>query len=175
MNAPKREVTGLPAFERVFEEHGAFAWRLLARLGVQQRDVPDVCQEVFIVVHRRLADFDPERSSVRTWVYGICARAASDYRRRHPNRRESELDPGDFTAPGQPDSELEAERAWARLARILSAMDPLKRQVFVLYELEAMPMSQIAAILECPEQTAYSRLHAARRAVLAEFEGKTTP
>jgi RNA polymerase sigma-70 factor (ECF subfamily) len=159
----------------VFQEHSAFAWRLLARLGVEPRDVPDVCQEVFIVVHRRLADFDAERSSLRTWVYGICVRAASEYRRRHPNRRESELDPGDFTAPGQPDSELEAQRAWQRLAHVLAAMDPLKRQVFVLYELEALPMSEVATILQCPEQTAYSRLHAARRLVLTEFEGSTKP
>jgi RNA polymerase sigma-70 factor (ECF subfamily) len=144
-------------------------------LGVAQRDVPDVCQEIFIVVHRRLPDFDAERSSLRTWLYGICVRAASDYRRRHPNRRESELDPAAFTAPGQPDSELEAQRAWRRLELVLAEMDPLKRQVFVLYELEALPMSEIAAILECPEQTAYSRLHAARRLVVAEFEEGIKP
>lgn len=172
MNAHKRQLSGPAAsFERVFEEHSAFAWRLLARLGVQRRDVPDACQEAFLVVHRRSAEFDPERSSLRNWIYGICVRIASDYRRRHPHRDETILDEQALVARSDTHTELETQRAWARLALLLEQMDSQKRQVFVLYELEALPMTEVAAILECPLQTAYSRLHAARRIVLAAFEG----
>src|SRR4051812_1143348 len=71
----------------VFREHAPFVWRALRRLGVREADVEDACQEVFVVVHRRLADFEG-RSSVRTWVYGICVRVASDWRKRAHVRRE---------------------------------------------------------------------------------------
>jgi RNA polymerase sigma-70 factor (ECF subfamily) len=39
--------------------------------------------------------------------------------------------------------------------------------VFVLYELEELPMIEVAEAVGCPLQTAYSRLHAARDAVEA--------
>lgn len=171
----RRQPRPAETFERVFQEHNAFAWRLLARLGVLRRDVPDACQEVFLVVYRRLEDFDPQRGSLRSWVSGICVRVASDYRRRHPSRKEASLDESELVASSGPDAEVEMQRAWARLARLLDDMEPEKRQVFVLYELEAIPMNEVALILECPLQTAYTRLHAARRTVLAAFGGEPQP
>lgn len=160
-----------PEFDDIFAQQSAFVWRVLARLGVQGRDVPDACQEVFLVVHRRLADFDASRSSVRSWVYGICARVASDYRRRHPNRNESSGEALDeMGISGQQEQDLQTTRAWQRLAQVLSRMDSAKRDVFVLFELESMPMAEVAVTVACPVQTAYARLHAARRLVFAAFE-----
>jgi RNA polymerase sigma-70 factor (ECF subfamily) len=172
LNATQREIFAPPPFEAVFAEQSRFVWRLLVRMGVQARDAADVCQEVFLVVHRRLPDFDPGQSGIRTWVSGICLRAASEYRRRSPSRREildEQLDPA--AAAADPETDLETSRAWQKLSRVLDAMDVAQRQVFVLYELEAIPMSEIAAILDCPLQTAYSRLHAARRVVRSAFGG----
>ena len=176
MNAIQREILAPPPFAAVFAEQSRFVWRLLVRLGVQARDAADVCQEVFLVVHRRLPDFDPRQSAIRAWVSGICLRAASDYRRRSPSRREvldERLEPA--TSAAGPDADLETIRAWQKLSRVLDAMDVAKRQVFVLYELEAIAMPEIAAILDCPVQTAYSRLHAARRLVMSAFEGAEAP
>jgi RNA polymerase sigma-70 factor, ECF subfamily len=156
-------------FDTVFAESSPFVWRVLGRLGVARRDIRDVCQEVFIVVHRRLADYDG-RASVRAWIYGICLRSASDYRKRAHRRRETfgESPPEPTTPPTQ-QRDLEIARARARLQAVLSTLDSAKREVFVLYELEELPMSEVARILECPLPTAYSRLHAARRAVASAF------
>jgi RNA polymerase sigma-70 factor, ECF subfamily len=172
LNAPQRELFAPPPFEAVFAEQNRFVWRLLVRLGVQARDAADVCQEVFLVVHRRLPEFDPGQSALRAWMSGICLRAASEYRRRNPGRRELLGEPTEpASLAAGPDADLETQRAWATLSRVLDAMDVTKRQVFVLYELEAMSMPEIADILGCPLQTAYSRLHAARRLVLSAFGG----
>jgi RNA polymerase sigma-70 factor, ECF subfamily len=163
-----------PDFERVFSANSRFVWRVLARLGVQPGEVPDACQEVFLVVHRRLADFDASRSSLTSWLYGICLRVASDYRRRHRKRGEAPLELVE-NAPGgaQQTAGVEGGHAWARLARVLSQMGPEKGDVFVLYELEGLPMSEVASLMSCPVQTAYARLHAARRLVLAALKGET--
>src|SRR5690349_20281254 len=72
---------------QVFDEHARYVFRVLKYLGVRESDVPDVCQEVFITVHRKIDGFEG-RSSVRTWLYRICQRAASDHRRRAYVRRE---------------------------------------------------------------------------------------
>ncbi|HET9956922.1 MAG TPA: sigma-70 family RNA polymerase sigma factor [Polyangiaceae bacterium] len=157
-------------FSDVFAHYSPFAWRVLARLGVERRDVPDACQEVFLVVHRRLPEFDASRANLRSWLYGICVRTASDYRRRHPSRRETNDDAlHSLGVPATQEHSVDEARAWKRLARVLDRLDSAQRSAFVLYELEAISMNEVAAILECPLQTAYSRLHAARRAVFEAF------
>ena len=72
--------SGTVTFQEMFTDHARFVWRVLRYLGVGESDLDDVCQEVFLVVHRRLADFEG-RSSTRTWVYGIALRVAADYRK----------------------------------------------------------------------------------------------
>jgi RNA polymerase sigma-70 factor (ECF subfamily) len=159
-----------PDFDEVVAEHGRFVWRVLGRLGVPSADVPDVCQEIFVTVYRRLPDFDADRASFRSWLYGISVRAASDFRRRTRTRRERPADPfpEPSIAPTQ-EEELERRRARAYLDQVLAGLDDGKREVFVLYELEELPMNEVALALGCPVQTAYSRLHTARKEVAAAF------
>ena len=55
------------------------------------------------------------------------------------------------------------------LARLLDELDDDKRAVFVLYEVEGLLMKQVAEVVGCPLQTAYSRLHAARELLAAAY------
>jgi RNA polymerase sigma-70 factor, ECF subfamily len=149
----------------LFREYGAFAWRVLRRLGVAERDVDDVCQEVFVTVHRRAASFEG-RSSPRTWLYGICVRTASEYRKRAVNRHEVVADrPPEPAVDANQEDHAALREARAMLDRILDGLDDDKRAVFVLYEIEELPMAEVAIAIGCPLQTAYSRLHVARRDV----------
>jgi RNA polymerase sigma-70 factor, ECF subfamily len=159
-----------PALADVFREHAPFAWRALRRLGVPEADVDDVCQDVFLVVHRKLADFEG-RSSLRTWIYGICARTASDYRRSGRVRREIVTgSPPEAAADAAQHDAVALRQAREALDRILDTLDDDKRAVFVLYEIEELTMGEVAEALGCPLQTAYSRLHAARKMVTAGVE-----
>lgn len=157
-----------PSLREIFDEHAAYVLRALRHLGVPEADVPDLSQEVFVTVHRKLADFEG-RSSLRTWIYGICLRLASDHRRRAYVRRERQVaEPPDAIVPG---AQLSDARIDARnsLLRLLDELDHDKREVVVLYEIEGLGMKEIAELLGCPLQTAYSRLHAARRQILASY------
>lgn len=157
----------VPSLAEIFREYAPFVWRGLRRLGVPESDVEDVCQEVFVVVHRKLGDFEG-RSSLRTWIYGICARTASDYRRSGRVRREVVTDaPPEAAHEGGQHDALALKQARAALDRILDDLDDDKRSVFVLYEIEELTMAEVAEALGCPLQTAYSRLHAARKLVEA--------
>src|SRR5689334_15233045 len=73
-------MSGGLTFKEVYEEQFRFVWRSLRRLGVRESDVADAAQDVFLVVHRRLGEFEG-RSKVSTWLYGICYRVARDRRR----------------------------------------------------------------------------------------------
>ncbi len=157
----------VPSLAEIFRQYGPFVWRGLRRLGVPESDVEDVCQEVFVVVHRKLGDFEG-RSSLRTWIYGICARTASDYRRSGRVRREVVTDaPPDAPQEGGQHDAVALRQARATLDLILDELDDDKRSVFVLYEIEELTMAEVAEALGCPLQTAYSRLHAARKVVEA--------
>lgn len=163
--------------ESLFESHAAFVWRALARLGIPAADLPDVSQEVFLSAHRLLATFE-QRCAVTTWLYGIAVRVASTHRRSVFRRRE-QLTPAlpERVAPG---SALGADAAVQRerLERVLYRLPEEQAHVFILYELEELTMPEVAAALSCPLQTAYSRLYAARAAVLSAFDESkrsTTP
>jgi RNA polymerase sigma-70 factor (ECF subfamily) len=162
-----------PSLREVFETEVGFVLRVLRRLGVAERDLDDAAQDVFVIVHRRLDSFDGQaRSSaelsMRAWVFGIARRVAIARRRRAHARHEefqSQLE-GQLRAP---DCQAQLE-ARALLERALAVLDAPKREVLFLYELEGMPMHEVAAAVDCPIQTAYSRLHAARALVRAELE-----
>jgi RNA polymerase sigma-70 factor (ECF subfamily) len=163
----RREAT--PTFKEVFDEHAPYVWRTLRRLGVHDADAKDLCQEVFVVVHRRLPDFDGT-SSVKTWLCGIAIRVASQYRRRSRHHREElASDLPEVAQPAEQETELRKTELLHRLDAVLDQLDEHKRTVFVLYELEELTMNEIAPLLGCPLQTAYSRLHAARALVRKAF------
>ncbi len=151
----------------IFREQGRYVVRLLRRLGVADADVDDVFQEVFMIVHRKLPALDPA-ASVRAWVYGICVRRAANHRKRKRARREFPTDESADTvdleqaAPGEA---LDATKARAMLDAILRELSDEKRDVFVLYVIEELPMREVADALGCPLHTAYSRLYAARKHV----------
>ena len=157
-----------PDFQLLFVEHVDFVWRALKRHGVHEREIEDVCQEVFLVVHRRLGEFEG-RSSVRTWIYGIALRVALAHRRKAHLRREVLDDAGAEQVPDEDSVNLFEQTSHKRTLELasyaLSQMDADKREVFVLYELEGLTMAEIAESQEVPESTALSRLYAAREEI----------
>lgn len=143
-------------------EHSARVWRSLRYLGVPDQDLPDACQETFLVMHRRLPEFRGD-SSYATWVYGICLHVARNQRR---TRRRAQAryggEPTDSGYESGIERRLDFERATANLKRALLELSQEQREVFVLHEIEELPMSQVAATLGCSLFTAYSRCRLAR-------------
>ena len=69
--------TSETSFRGVYTEHFPFVWRCLRGLGVAEAALDDVAQEVFLIVHRRLAEFRGD-ASLRTWLYAIVRNVAID-------------------------------------------------------------------------------------------------
>src|SRR5262245_44928260 len=125
-----------PPFRQVYDREVRFVWRALRYLGVPRADVDDAMQDVFVVVHRKLGSLEQGRS-VRSWIYGICVRVASDRRKRAHVRREvpSEAFFDLVVAATQHDA-LELDQARTMLCSLLDAFDEQHRTVFVLHEIE---------------------------------------
>lgn len=168
-----------PEFERVFRQLAPYVLRVLPRLGVYERDVEDVAQDVFWAVHRGLPNFEG-RSSVKTWVYGICIRVALNYRARAHRRYEQlgteAVEQIDTLTPAR---NLESQRALAALDAALAQLSAAQRSAFVLYEIEGLSVLEIAEALDCSKFTVYARLYAAqarvRKALNAADSKQVTP
>ena len=159
---PPHDLTAL------YDAHAELVWRHLHRLGVRSADVPDLLQEVFLVVHRRRGELRAG-APVGPFLYGVAAGLASNYRRRAFRRLEvlgSELEAHDDE---DPERELVRSRQRRRIEDALDALEPDKRAVFVMFELEAMSGKEIATALGVPIGTVHSRLHAARRELAARL------
>lgn len=154
-------------FDEVYEEHFGFVWRNARRLGVRPSALDDVTQEVFLVVHRRLAEFEG-RSSLRTWLYVILKQTLRNHRRTQ-SRKPGEV-PADeladelVAADAGPEAHAQRVQAVAMGYRALEALDEDKREVFILAELEQISAPEISASLGVNVNTVYARLRAARLA-----------
>ena len=160
-----------PNFAAVYEAHFRYVWRCLRSLGVREPALDDAMQDVFLVVQRRLVEFDGQ-VELRTWLYAIALRVARKYWTR-AHKDQTRTEPSETLAESAlpvTDGEHVAERnerlSLARSA--LAALDDDKRVVFVLARVEQMSAPEIAAILSVPLNTVYSRLRAAREAFEAE-------
>jgi len=166
--AAASQTAATPSLAEIFEQHTSFLWRALINLGVPAAEAPDQCQEIMITVHRRLSSFDGV--SLRGWLYGICVRVASDYRRSARVRREIVTDTLPETADSADLAEsLDRERSARRLLLALDALDEPKRAAFVLFEIEELTLAEVSEAVGAPLQTVYSRIKAAREQMRRAF------
>lgn len=163
------------SIEQVYEAHFRYVWRTLRGLGVADHLVEDAAHDVFLVVQRKLADFDGQDAQLTTWLYEIALRVARRYRAQASKqiRRQVSLAP----AGEEPEAEdavsacdardlhaaLECSERLALAHRALAKLDDDKREAFVLACVEQRSASEIAQITGVPMNTVYSRVRAARR------------
>jgi RNA polymerase sigma-70 factor (ECF subfamily) len=148
-------------FREIFDQHASMVGRTLRYLGVPEADLMDAAQDVFLVVDRRRGEFEG-RASLATWIRQICLRVAQAHRRRRWRRREEIVDlPPETPVEARQDVDIEARERRVLLTRLLDALDDEQRAVIVLYEIERLPMREVADAVGCPLQTAYSRRKAA--------------
>ncbi len=165
----------VPAFTEIAAREGEFLWLTLQRMGVRHADCQDVVQNVLVIVHKKLHTYDG-RSPLRSWLYGICAREASVHRRKAWVRREQPAGARaiaeDELASSGDDPELaaSAREEQARLEAMLNELDPDKRAVLVMYEVEERSCEEIAEVCGVPVGTVHSRLSHARKSFRAVMD-----
>lgn len=175
-----------PAFDDVYTAHVGFVWRVLRTFGVSEIHVEDAVQDVFIVVHRRLGEWQG-KAAITTWLFSIARRVAANHRRREkrtePLREDAAsgairgaADDAAAAAPtGDPFAEASRAQAAATVLAILEQIDDAKRSVFALVELEQLPVPEVARMLGINLNTAYSRLRLARQAFEVAVKAMVKP
>lgn len=162
------------SFDAVYDEYFAFVYRNARRLGVPVGSADDVVQDVFLVLHRRLAEYDG-RSSLQAWIYGILANTVRAYRRSFRRKqaplvaREHEDEWGPASSRTSPEERATRGQEAALLMELLDELPAAQRELIVLADLEQMSVPEICACTGDNSNTVYSRLRVARDSLKAKL------
>jgi RNA polymerase sigma-70 factor (ECF subfamily) len=160
-----RSATPLLDMSAVFDENFDYLWKALRRFGVREADLEDLVHDVFLKIYLRSGDYDPSRP-LRPWLFGFAYRVAADYRRLARHRLELPHARADIADSQRPvDERIESHEERVLVQQALESVDVDRRAVFILHDLDEVPIPEIAEALGIPLNTAYSRLRLAR----AEF------
>lgn len=169
MNASDDEImadaVGDPTrFGEIFDRHYVTIHAYLAR-RLDRNRADDLTGEVFRVALDALARYDPTRGGVRAWLYGI----ANNVLRRHlrdgerAERAWARLpSPAPVDATERVDDELDARLRTALLQQALDRLLPADREALILFAVEQLTYSEIAAVMDTPVGTVRSRISRAR-------------
>jgi RNA polymerase sigma-70 factor (ECF subfamily) len=153
------------AWRTLYERYSPSVHRFISALGIPPEEREDAAQDVFMAVYRSLGRFRGE-AQLSTWIYRIAARHAVRMgRRRRVRDFLSVLVMREPPPPATPDPSERASHLHM-LDRMLNRLNPKKRTVFVLFEIEGLKVDEIARVVGCPENTVWSRLHHARSEML---------
>ncbi len=159
------------SFDEVYTAHVAYVWRVLRTFGVSEAQIEDAVQDAFVVVHRRLPEWEG-RAQITTWLFAIARRVASAYRRKGVGAQRTETLDHDPEGTTDTFAAMSRAQAAATVVSILETMDDDKRMVFALVELEQLAVPEVARMLDINLNTAYSRLRLARVAFEAAVKAK---
>ena len=144
----------------IFEAEFDYVCRAHRRLGVPERDLEDAAQETFLAVHAKLDTYDPSRP-LRPWLFGFVLRIAANHRRKRTPEPLARVD-GMALRSESPEQQAAEKEAKTLAMRALERMDPDRREIFVMHDLEGFGAPEIAALLALQVNTVYSRLRVAR-------------
>jgi RNA polymerase sigma-70 factor (ECF subfamily) len=153
-------------FTHVYSTFFSHVVRWIRALGGPIADLEDIAQEVFLVVRRRLPQFDGE--NLVGWLYQITRYTVRDHRRRAwfrhvlSGRRDIDLDDMPHSQDG-PAAHLDKKEAQRVVHDLLSRMSDKRRTAFVLFEIEGYSGEEIALMQDIPVSTVWTRLYHARR------------
>jgi RNA polymerase sigma-70 factor, ECF subfamily len=152
------------AFQILYERYRDPIFRFAFRLLGSAEAAEDVAHDCFLSLMQDPLRFDPERASLRTYIYAAARNQAA--KRYQNSGREADLDEiGDEPEVGERHSPiahvLDNELA-SEVEQAIASLPPLQREAIVLFEYEDLTLAEIAAVVGADSNTVKARLFRAR-------------
>ena len=167
--APREARARAQSFQAVYAAWFTVVHRWVQALGGGGADVEDLTQEIFLIVQRKLPEFDGE--NLAGWLYRIAQRTVRDHRRTSwfrrvwSGRRDLSEDLVDTSASSI--ELLERKQDRLRFYRIVDRMNAKWRDAFILFEVVGHSGEDIAALKGIPAATVRTHLARARKQFVA--------
>ncbi len=142
-------------------------YRLAYGVLLNPQDAEEVVQDSFAYAFQTLDRFDPARSSFRTWLYTITMSRCRNKRRRRWLPTISLSDAVEWLPGSEPQPEAIVEQRGVRetVLDALRDLSPKLREAVVLRYFDGLTYREMAAVLDCPQKTAESRVRLAHEAL----------
>ena len=158
-------------FRAIYERWFPDVSRWIRAMGGPEAEREDLVQDVFLVVHRRLADFDGQ--NVAGWLYQIARHRVRDFRRllwvKHLMFGSVPLSDSLTKGGASPADSLETNEKRVLLERLLDNLNESERAAVVLFEIDGYSGEEIAEIQGVPVNTVWARIHKARKKLKASL------
>jgi len=151
---------GCPKQAAFYAEHRLYVLRVLRRAGLSREHAEDACHDVFLKAFA-CGDDVVEAASARGWLYRVAVRAAFSHRRSARWRRELRLEAPDSIEATVQHTDS-SDDASANLLDALAELSADARDLLERHYIARQTVKQISLELDCPLQTVYARLRAAR-------------
>ena len=151
------ETSCLGAYERELD----YLFQTLRRLGANPREIEDLAQEVFLILHRNWSSLDLSRP-LRPYIFAVAFRMVCAHRRR----RGREVPYANLEAEDQgtgPEGSLQSKESVELLLAALDTVPLQRRAVVIMHDLDGLPIVEVAATLSLTRFGAYARLRKARK------------
>ncbi len=171
------------AFEELVCRYESQVYNLSYRLLGDPNDAYDACQEVFILLFRKLNTFRSE-ARFSTWLYRVTTNACRDLRRRKRHAlslsgrgEDDQLDWEEVLPAEQasPDDLLVSLEQRERVQWGIRRLPERFREIVVLHDIEGYNYAEVSEILGISLGTVKSRLNRARRRLAAELAALREP
>lgn len=158
-------------FRAIYERWFDDVSRWIRAMGGPEADREDLVQDVFLVVHRRLPDFDGQ--NLAGWLYQIARRRVRDFRRlmwvKHLLFGSASLSENLIGDGPSPVDAFETTQRRVTLERLLYKLHESERFAFVLFEIDGFLGEEIAEVQGVSVNTVWARIYRARRKLKASF------
>lgn len=149
-------------FGVLFQQHRRHLRSFLQQYTGALEAAEDLVQETFLQLWRRPGGFDPQRGTLKQYLFGIARKLALQWQRRSSlSERQVRTD-----VVGRDESQS------ALLRFMFQHLDQDHRAVLWLREVEGYSYAELAQILDIPEGTVKSRLFAARESLRNIWQGE---
>ncbi len=165
------------AFQKLVLRHKNWSYGFVLKTVRDPEAAWDITQEAFVRVYKNLANFRME-SSFNTWFHRILYNLCIDHWRRTGRRIQLEYNDGiavvgrglgvaggyDITSP---ERNTRRQEVVSLLEEALEMLSLEHRTAIILREVEGLSYEEIAGVIGCPKGTVMSRLHHARKKIVA--------
>jgi RNA polymerase sigma-70 factor (ECF subfamily) len=166
------------AFAEIYQRYHAVVYRFARMMSGSPTIAEDVTQETFTTLLRDLQRYEPDRSGLSTYLYGVARNVTRSRLRRERRFVRLEItEDGEPISTRDPSTVFEQSQNRMRLRQIIAELPSRYREVIILCGIHGLPYAEVAAILGTPVGTVRSRLSRGRQAIadrLRELEGSAT-
>lgn len=160
------------AFELLVNEYQKLAYHVVCRLTGNNEDIEDICQEVFMKVHKNLKKFRFQ-SKLSTWIASIAYLTAINYLKKYRKQGVKELKESSedfYFSEAKTENILERKNEAAYINNLIQQMPLTYRTVLTLYHLNEFSIAEIHEITKMPEGTIKSHLSRGRQLLKEKLE-----